>query len=60
MESNTKTIAKRARAGPRTPIVLTMKNMFYIIISSTSGLGSDMTFLENILKIWIELTKYRN
>ena len=28
MGSNTKTIAKRARVGSRTPVVLTMKNCF--------------------------------
>ena len=57
MESNTKTIAKRARVGPRTQIVLTMEILFLIRLSSISGRGSDMTVLDNILKIWIELIK---
>ena len=60
MESNTKTIAKRARVGPRTQIVLTMKMLFLIRISSISGRGSDMIVLDNVLKIWIELIKQRN
>ena len=34
--------------------------MFWIIIPSTSGLGSDMIVLDNVLKIWMELIKYRN
>ena len=32
MESNTKTIAKRARVGPRTQVVLTMKSCFRICL----------------------------
>ena len=46
--------------GPRTPIVSTMKGMFSIRISSTSGLGSDMIILDNVLKIRIELIKCQN
>ena len=57
MESNTKTIAKRARVGPRTQIVLTMKMLFSVRISSISVRGSDMIVLDNVLKIWIELIK---
>ena len=60
MESNTKTIAKRARVGPRTPVVLTMKMLFWKIISSTSGLGSPIIVLDHVLKIWIELITLRN
>ena len=60
MESNTKTIAKRARVGPRTQIVLTMKKLFLIRISSTSSLGSPMIVLDNVFKIWIELITSRN
>ena len=29
-------------------------------MSSTSGLGSDMIVLDNVLKLWIELIKWRN
>ena len=57
MESNTKTIAKRARAEPRTQMHMTMEKLFGVRISSTSGLGSDMIVLDNVLKIWIELMK---
>ena len=60
MESNTKTIAKRARVGPRTPVVLTMENMFLMEISSISCLGSPIIFLDNVLKIWIELLTLPN
>ena len=48
MESNTKTIAKRARLGPRTTVLLTMRMMFWIRKPSTSGLGSDMIVLDNV------------
>ena len=51
MESNTKTIAKRARLGPRTHMHMTMGMMFWIRISSKSGLGSDMIVSDNVLKI---------
>ena len=51
MESNTKTIAKRARVGPRTQIVLTMKMMFLMNLSSSSRLGSPIIVLDNVLKI---------
>ena len=57
MESHTKTIAKRARVGPGTQMHVTMKILFWMIISSTSGLGSDMIILDNVLKIWLELIK---
>ena len=57
MESNTKTIAKRARVGPRTPVVLTMKKLFWMGISSISARLSDMIISDNVLKIWMELIK---
>ena len=60
MESNTETVVKPARAGPRTQIVLTIKKLFKIEISSTSGRRSDMIILDNVLKIWIELITLRN
>ena len=37
-----KTIPKRARIGPRTAIVLTMEKLFQVMVSSTSGLKSDI------------------
>ena len=39
---------------------MTTITMFWMIISSTSGLGSDMIVLDNVLKIWIELIKSGN
>ena len=51
MESNTETVAKRARVGPRTPVVFTIKIMFLMEILSTSGRRSDMIVLDNVLKI---------
>ena len=55
-----KTIAKRARLGPRTTVLLTMIMMSRIIIPSTSGLGSELIVLDNVLKICIELIKQQN
>ena len=40
--------------GPRTQVVLTMKNILFIRISSTSGRRSDMIVLDKVLRIWIE------
>ena len=60
MESNTKTIAKRARVGPRTQIVSTMETIILIKISSKSHRGSDMIVLDNVSKIWTELIVSRN
>ena len=57
MESNTKTIAKRARVGPRTPVVLTMKNLFLMRKPSRSLRGSPIISLSYALKLWIELIK---
>ena len=60
MESNTKTIAKRARVGPRTQIVLAMTNMFWQGFQFKSEVGSPIIVLDHVLKIWIELMKLRN
>ena len=60
MESNTKTIAKQARVGPRTQVHMTMKILFWMEISSTSARRSDMIILDIVSKIWIELIKCRN
>ena len=60
MESNTKTIAKRARVEPRTQMHMTMKKLFSITLSSTSIIGSPIIVLDNVLKLWIELIKWRN
>ena len=57
MESNTKTIAKRARVGPRTQVHMTMKKLCWTRIPSTCGLGSDMIVLDNVWKLWIELIR---
>ena len=45
------TLAKRARVGPRTQILSTMKKLFWMRISSTSARLSDMIALDNALKI---------
>ena len=60
MESNTKTIAKRARVEPRTQMHMTMKNMFLMKIPSISHLGNPIIVLDNVFKIWIELIISRN
>ena len=57
MESNTETVAKRARVGPRTQVHVTMKKLFWIIICSISGRRSDMIILNDVLKLLIELLK---
>ena len=51
MESNTKTIAKRARVEPRTQMHMTMKKLFGVRKSSTSARLTDMIILDNTLKI---------
>ena len=51
MESNTKTIVKRARVGPRTPVVSTMKMLLLRRISSISRLGSPIIIIDIVLKI---------
>ena len=60
MESNTKTIAKRPRVGPRTQVHVTMKKLFWRRMSSKSSLRVSVIGLDNILKIWIELIKLQN
>ena len=59
-DCHTKTIAKRARLGPRTPVLSTMKMLFWRKLSSISSLESDMIVLDNVSKLWIELIKWRN
>ena len=51
MESNTKTVAKRARVEPRTQMHVTTKMLFGIRIVSISVRGSDMIVLDYVLKI---------
>ena len=55
---HTETVAKRARVGPRTQILLTMKKFVWVEILSTSARLSDMIVLDNVLKTWMELIKY--
>ena len=50
-------IAKRARVGPRTQIVFTLKIMVPIKISSKLVRRSDMIVLDNVFKFSIELLK---
>ena len=56
-DCHTKTIAKRARVEPRTQVHVTMKKLFWNIISSISARLSDMILSDYILKILIELIK---
>ena len=51
MESNTKTVAKRARVGPRTQVHATMKKLFLMKILWTSCLGSPIIVVDMILLI---------
>ena len=60
MESYTKTVAKRARVEPRTQVHMTMKKLFWINISSKSCLERPIIVSDIVLKIRIELIKYRN
>ena len=60
MEINTETTAKQARVGPRTSMHISMKMLFWKIISSTSAGLSDMIVRYIVSKIWIELIKPRN
>ena len=59
-DCHTKTIAKRARVGPRTQVHMPIKMLFQRRISSSSVLGSPIIVLDNVLKIWIELIIQRN
>ena len=53
---HTKTIAKL----PRTQVHMTVKIIFLMNISSISLLGSPIIVIDIVLKIWIELIKWRN
>ena len=55
-----KTIAKRARVGPRAQVLMTIAKLFLKILSSTSCRGSDIIVLDNVLKLRLELIKSRN
>ena len=50
MESNTETVAKRGRVGPRTQMHMTMKMLFWRRLSSLTGLESYIIILDNVLK----------
>ena len=54
MESNTETIAKRARVGPRTPVVLTMEMLLKIVFTSKKCLLITLIVLDYVLKLWVE------
>ena len=60
MESNTKTIAKQPRVGPRTQIVLTMKMLFWNMFVSDKFSEITIIVSDNALKLWIELIKSKN
>ena len=57
LESNTKTIAKRARVELRTQVHMTVEMMFWMNIPSISRLGSPIIVFDNVLKIWIMPSK---
>ena len=60
MESDSEAVAKRARVGPRTQIVLTVKILFSIMFSSKKCSLITILVLDNVLKLWIKLIKLRN
>ena len=60
MESDTETVAKRARVGPRTQMHMTIEKSVWIRSSSTSVLRVSIIVLDNISKIWIELIMLLN
>ena len=60
MESNTKTVAKRARVEPRTQMHVTMELLFQIMFVSKKCLLITIIVLDNILNLCIELRKERN
>ena len=60
MENNTAAVAKRARVGPRTQIVLTMEKLFSNMLSSKKCLLITIIVFDNVLKLWLELIKERN
>ena len=57
MESNTKTIAKRARVDPRTQVHMTMGKLFCIMFVWNECWVISIIILDNVLKLWIELIK---
>ena len=57
MESNTKTMAKRARVEPRTQMHETRKMLFLIMFPSRKRLGITIISLSYVLELWIELIK---
>ena len=60
MESNTETVAKRARVGPRTWIVLTMKMSVSIMFASKKCLVITIIVLDMRSKLRLELITCRN
>ena len=50
---HTKTIAKRARVEPRTPVVLTMKILISNMFASKKCLVITIIVLDNVLQLWI-------
>ena len=52
-----KTIAKRARAGARTPVVSPMKKLFWKMFVSITCLGIAEMVVDKVLKTWIEPIK---
>ena len=49
---HTETVAKRAKVGPRTQILLTMEKLFWMTISSERGSVSYIIVLHNEVQIW--------
>ena len=45
---------------PRTQVHTAMNMLFFIRIPSISRLGSPIIIIDIVLKIWIELIKWRN
>ena len=60
IESNTKTIAERAKLGPRTPVLLTMEILFLIMFGSNKCLLITIIVLHNAMKFWIEIITFPN
>ena len=54
---HTKTIGKRKSRRPRTPVLLTMKNMFSKVIASWKCLWITIDYLSYVLRLWIEIVK---
>ena len=53
-------VGKQARVEPHRKVHISIKNLFWIMLSSTSGLGSDMIVLDDVLTIWMKLIIYPN